>query len=76
VKEAKDRRIRGTPRFWMPLTLKRKLQRQLNRPGPANLIQGIEPAIRATRPKATCQRLRRMAKQRVGQLPSGGPKLG
>jgi len=56
----------STPFFPQPHS-KLHLQRQLNRPRPANLIQRIKPAIRAAGPQAVRQRLRRVAEQRASQ---------
>src|ERR1700674_4391560 len=52
-----------------------KLQRQLDRARPANLVERVKPAIRATGPQAVRQRLRRAAEQGAGQAVGGGAEV-
>jgi len=56
--------------------LKLQLQRQLDRPRPANLIQRITPSVRPALPQSVRQRLRRITEQRAGQHIGGIAEIG
>src|ERR1700741_3740278 len=52
----------------MPRPVEGQLQRQLNRSGPADLIQRAETAVGAARAQAARQGLRRLAEEAVGNV--------
>src|SRR5687767_9765148 len=49
---------------------------QLNRSGPADLVKGIEAAVRATGAETSRQHLRRSSELRAGQLADGCAEIG
>ena len=50
---------------------KLKLEGELDRPRPANLVERVETTIRATGPQAACQCLCGVAEQGAGQVVIG-----
>ncbi len=51
----------------MPVLLELELEGELDGAGAADLVEGVEAAIRAAGTETARQRLRRMAKERAGQ---------
>src|SRR5262249_21453038 len=62
---------RLSPPLLLMAHLEPKLQRQLDRARSADLVERVEPPVRAARPEAARQGLRRAAEERAGQVVVG-----